>query len=226
MSVSDSSAPAVEVRELVREFKGGIRAVDGLDLEVAAGEIYAFLGPNGPARRPSSASSRRCCGRPPAPRGRGPRRRRARRRGPAIDRRRAPGGRDRPADDRARAAADAGRAARAARGGARARGLAARARRPDAGRRPARRRLLGRDAAAARPRARARAPADRAVPRRADHRPGPDEPWRPLARGPVAQRRGHDGLPDDPVPRGGRAARRSRRHHRRGRWSPRARRTC
>ena len=39
--------PAVEVRGLVREFKGGIRAVDGLDLEVAAGEIYGFLGPNG-----------------------------------------------------------------------------------------------------------------------------------------------------------------------------------
>jgi ABC-2 type transport system ATP-binding protein len=38
---------AVEVRGLVREFKGGIRAVDDLDLEVRAGEIYAFLGPNG-----------------------------------------------------------------------------------------------------------------------------------------------------------------------------------
>jgi ABC-2 type transport system ATP-binding protein len=35
------------VRGLVREFKGGIRAVDGLDLEVAEGEIYGFLGPNG-----------------------------------------------------------------------------------------------------------------------------------------------------------------------------------
>jgi ABC-2 type transport system ATP-binding protein len=32
---------------LVREFKGGIRAVDGIDLEVAPGEIYGFLGPNG-----------------------------------------------------------------------------------------------------------------------------------------------------------------------------------
>jgi ABC-2 type transport system ATP-binding protein len=35
------------VRELVREFKGGIRAVDGLDLDVLEGEIYGFLGPNG-----------------------------------------------------------------------------------------------------------------------------------------------------------------------------------
>jgi ABC-2 type transport system ATP-binding protein len=38
---------AVEVRGLVREFKGGIRAVAGIDLDVAAGEIYGFLGPNG-----------------------------------------------------------------------------------------------------------------------------------------------------------------------------------
>jgi ABC-2 type transport system ATP-binding protein len=38
---------AVQVHQLVREFKGGIRAVDGLDLEVRDGEIYGFLGPNG-----------------------------------------------------------------------------------------------------------------------------------------------------------------------------------
>ena len=39
--------PAVEVVDLIREFKGGIRAVDGLDLHVSQGEIYGFLGPNG-----------------------------------------------------------------------------------------------------------------------------------------------------------------------------------
>ena len=39
--------PAIEVTKLEREFPGGIKAVDGVDLEVAAGEIYAFLGPNG-----------------------------------------------------------------------------------------------------------------------------------------------------------------------------------
>jgi ABC-2 type transport system ATP-binding protein len=38
---------AIEVRSLVREFKGGIHAVAGIDLDVAAGEIYGFLGPNG-----------------------------------------------------------------------------------------------------------------------------------------------------------------------------------
>jgi ABC-2 type transport system ATP-binding protein len=37
----------IEVQGLVREFKGGIVAVDGIDLAVAPGEIYGFLGPNG-----------------------------------------------------------------------------------------------------------------------------------------------------------------------------------
>src|SRR4051795_10235469 len=37
----------IEVNGLVREFKGDVRAVDGIDLEVRPGEIYGFLGPNG-----------------------------------------------------------------------------------------------------------------------------------------------------------------------------------
>jgi len=37
----------IEVQALVRDFKGGVRAVDGIDLSVAPGEIYGFLGPNG-----------------------------------------------------------------------------------------------------------------------------------------------------------------------------------
>src|SRR3954464_8411541 len=37
----------IEVRGLVRDFKGGIRAVDGIGLDVRPGEIYGFLGPNG-----------------------------------------------------------------------------------------------------------------------------------------------------------------------------------
>jgi ABC-2 type transport system ATP-binding protein len=37
----------IVVEGLVREFKKGPRAVDGIDLEVAPGEIYGFLGPNG-----------------------------------------------------------------------------------------------------------------------------------------------------------------------------------
>src|ERR1700680_2484260 len=38
---------AIEVHELVREFRKGPRAVDGIDLAVQTGEIYGFLGPNG-----------------------------------------------------------------------------------------------------------------------------------------------------------------------------------
>src|SRR4051812_13103173 len=37
----------IEIEGLVREFKKGPRAVDGIDLGVAPGEIYGFLGPNG-----------------------------------------------------------------------------------------------------------------------------------------------------------------------------------
>jgi ABC-2 type transport system ATP-binding protein len=42
-----TAALAIEARGLVREFKKGLRAVDGIDLEVSPGEIYGFLGPNG-----------------------------------------------------------------------------------------------------------------------------------------------------------------------------------
>ena len=40
-------ANSIEVEQLVREFKKGPRAVDGIDLRVEPGEIYGFLGPNG-----------------------------------------------------------------------------------------------------------------------------------------------------------------------------------
>src|SRR5436190_13073985 len=41
------SHDGITVDGLVREFKGGIRAVDGIELQVQPGEIYGFLGPNG-----------------------------------------------------------------------------------------------------------------------------------------------------------------------------------
>ncbi len=59
MSTSDKIAPrvgargttdgsaAIVVEQLERVYPGGLKAVDGVDLEVAAGEIYGFLGPNG-----------------------------------------------------------------------------------------------------------------------------------------------------------------------------------
>ena len=62
----------IEASGLVREFKGGIRAVAGIDLEVAPGSIYGFLGPNGAGKSttvhilttllPPSAGSARVAG--------------------------------------------------------------------------------------------------------------------------------------------------------------------
>jgi ABC-2 type transport system ATP-binding protein len=50
-AMSEQSSPAqtaaIEVENLVREFRKGPRAVDGIDLAVSPGEIYGFLGPNG-----------------------------------------------------------------------------------------------------------------------------------------------------------------------------------
>jgi ABC-2 type transport system ATP-binding protein len=45
--VSLRGMDGIEVAGLVREFKGGVRAVDGIELRVEPGEIYGFLGPNG-----------------------------------------------------------------------------------------------------------------------------------------------------------------------------------
>ena len=38
---------AIEAQSLEREYKGGLKAVAGIDLRVAPGEVYGFLGPNG-----------------------------------------------------------------------------------------------------------------------------------------------------------------------------------
>src|SRR5258708_11963784 len=45
--MNHSSDTGIRTEQLAREFSGGIRAVDGIDLEVSRGEIYGFLGPNG-----------------------------------------------------------------------------------------------------------------------------------------------------------------------------------
>ena len=42
-----TSAEAVACRGLRYRFPGGTLAVDGLDLTVAAGEVFGLLGPNG-----------------------------------------------------------------------------------------------------------------------------------------------------------------------------------
>ncbi len=45
-TTSGAPAPAIEIRDLHKSF-GDVRALDGLDLTVAAGEVAGFLGPNG-----------------------------------------------------------------------------------------------------------------------------------------------------------------------------------
>ncbi|WP_273846068.1 ABC transporter ATP-binding protein [Rubrobacter calidifluminis] len=42
-----STAPAIEVRDLVKVYPGGVRAVDGISFSVRAGELFGLLGPNG-----------------------------------------------------------------------------------------------------------------------------------------------------------------------------------
>lgn len=44
--MNPTAEPVIEVRGLVKEF-GRTRALDGLNLAVAAGEVHGFLGPNG-----------------------------------------------------------------------------------------------------------------------------------------------------------------------------------
>ena len=45
--LQNAASAGIEAVGLVREFKKGPRAVDGIDLRVEPGEIYGFLGPNG-----------------------------------------------------------------------------------------------------------------------------------------------------------------------------------
>ena len=54
--------PAIDVRKLRKTYPGGVEAVKSIDFEVAAGEAFGLLGPNGarsislPSRSPDSRS--------------------------------------------------------------------------------------------------------------------------------------------------------------------------
>jgi ABC-2 type transport system ATP-binding protein len=47
-----TSAPAIEARGLVKRY-GHITAVDDVDLNVSAGDVYGYLGPNGAGKTTS-----------------------------------------------------------------------------------------------------------------------------------------------------------------------------
>jgi ABC-2 type transport system ATP-binding protein len=46
-SPADAADAVIAARALRRSFKGGLVAVDGIDLTIGAGEVFGFLGPNG-----------------------------------------------------------------------------------------------------------------------------------------------------------------------------------
>ena len=208
---------SIEVEGLVREFKKGPRAVDGIDLRVEPGEIYGFLGPNGAGKSttvlmlttllPPTAGTARVGGYDVVKEG--PKVRSVI--GAALQE---------AALDPMLTGRDHLRLQSTLQGISRARAQAAlagaaRPRRPERGGRSQGRRLLRRDEAPARSGARARAPAADPLPRRADDGARHPEPHRPLGRGRAPRPRGRrDRLPDHPVPRGGGRARRPGRDHR------------
>ena len=54
----------IVVEALVREFRKGPRAVDGIDLRVEPREVYGFLGPNGAGKSTTVLVLTTCCRRP------------------------------------------------------------------------------------------------------------------------------------------------------------------
>jgi len=45
-----SNHPTIAVHELRKTYPGGVEAVRGIDFDVAAGEVFGLLGPNGAQR--------------------------------------------------------------------------------------------------------------------------------------------------------------------------------
>ena len=185
-----AGSPAIIAEGLVRRFDG-LAAVDGLDLEIARGEIYGFLGPNGagksttvrmlctllaPTRRRGRSSPATTS--PPSPD-------QVRLRigvalqDAALDRKQTGRGAAAPAGPALRPAAARDRAA--ARRAAASSSTSATPSTPH-------RHLLRRHEAPPRPRRRPGAQPRGAVPRRADHRPRPDQPGPGVGGGAAAQR--------------------------------------
>ena len=180
---------AIEVNDLVKEFKKGPRAVDGIDLRVEAGRDLRLPRPQrrGQVHHGARAHHAAAAHRGPGARGglrRGGARARRCARTSAPRCRRPRSTRSSPRREHMRLqTALQGLPARRARA---ARRRADRARRPGRGRRPQGGRLLRRHEAAPGPGAGAGAQPAHPVPRRAHHRPRPAEPQRAVGRGRAA----------------------------------------
>ena len=182
---------AVQAEGLVKHY-GDVEAVRGVDLRVERGEVFGFLGPNGAGKSTTVRMLTTLLSITSGTRARGRRGRRAA--SPTRRGTRSASRCRRPGSTRARPAASCS-CCRAGcsgcpRGGAAPGGGAARAGRARGRRRPPHQGLLRRHEAPARPRLRARARARGAVPRRADHGPGPREPADRVGRGAAHQPRG------------------------------------
>ena len=211
--------PIIRVEHLTKRYKKSpTPAVDDISFDVGQGELFAFLGPNGAGKtttisiltttlaKTSGTVTSTATTSIATPRRSGQHRDHL----PEPDRRPPPVGRGehpparRPVRDLRLPAvlpADAGRvppAGRAPGPRGRARGGAVQAAAD----------LLGRHEAQARDHPQPDAPARDPVPRRADVRPRPGQPQRPVALPARRPQRGrHDRLPDHPLPRGGRGGR-------------------
>ena len=220
-STLERMADAITIRGLTKAY-GGRNAVDGLDLDIHAGECFALLGPNGAGKtttveiaegfRPRDAGEVSILGTDPQ--------------GAGLEWRnrvgivlQSTGGLDLLTPREALAST-----AKALLAPARRRRRARLGRPRRQGRHP-HRRPERRPAAPARRGARHRRPPGAALPRRAHHRLRPAGPPRLLGAHPRAGRRGHDDPAHHPLPRRGREPRRPGRGHRRrpaaGRRHPR-----
>lgn len=63
--MDDRVTAAISARALAKEFRGGIKALAGVDFSVDPGEIFAYLGRNGSGKTPFLAALRWSGGPPP-----------------------------------------------------------------------------------------------------------------------------------------------------------------
>ena len=208
-------AAAISARGLRKSF-GDVRALDGVDFDVAPGTVLGLLGPNGAGKTTAvrvlttlltpDAGSATVAGLDVV------------RDAAALREQIGLAGQYAAVDENLTGLENlvmVGRLYGMPRAAAKARApRAAGALRPRRGRRARRQDVLRRHAAAAGPRRGTRRQAARAVPRRADDGPGPAQPPGAVDDDRGARRRGDDRPADDAVPRRGRPPRRHDRGHR------------